>query len=139
MVALNLPIGANVLIGIAGVSEPDDWWPATVLWTDGAEVLVRQGGIAGATPHNALHDVDLVRAVGDRAFLLDFKARASAAAGEARVAVREAEQELGYARREVWRRIAAIGADRPGVEQPEAKAGRRRKAARKRIGIEEAA
>ena len=138
MAALDLPIGARVLIGTPGITDPADWWFATVLWTDGCEVLVQQGGIAGATPHTAIHMVDLVRAVGDLTFLAIFKAQASEAVGESRLAVRDAELALGKARDAVWAHVRAIGADRPCVEAPPERAARRRTRARKRLGLETA-
>ena len=46
--------------------DPVHSHPGEVLWTDSAEVLVQQYGIAMATPHKALHNLDYVRAFGSR-------------------------------------------------------------------------
>lgn len=124
---LDLPIGAHVLIGMRGITMPGDWWPATVLWTDGEEVLVRQGGIAGQNPHNQLHPVSYVRAIGDHGFLREFQERARAETTPLVQAVRDAERGVSTARAAVWTRLDEIGITVPGSETPEVRTARRRR------------
>lgn len=131
---LNLKPGDKVLLGRSGISDPGDWWHGSVLWVGDTDILVHQGGMADLNPHNALHDLDMVRAVGDTAFLLEFKKRASEAVRETRQAIAEAEQALVAARAAMWVKITEIGADRPGLEPAEQRAKRRRRDAYRRMG-----
>ena len=133
---LDLPVGARVLTGLPGISDPGDWRHATVLWTDGAEVLLRKADFGGKD-WNDLVPITNIRAIGDRAFLEEFRVAAAREIAGLRGALKAAKDAVEEARAAMWARLDEIGATRLGIEPASSRATRRRKAARKRIGMTE--
>ena len=92
--------GDHVMLG-SPLVDPVHWFPGEVLWTDGAEILVQQYGIAMATPHKALHDIDYVRAFGTREHCASEKRRAETIVRDAARQCEEVEEMARDLRRKL--------------------------------------
>ena len=92
--------GDHVMLG-SPLVDPVHWHPGKVLWTDWKEVLVHQGGIAGASPHNALHDCEYVRAFGTLQACNEIKRQAEKVVRDAAHQCREVEEMAADLRRKL--------------------------------------
>lgn len=109
-VGLSLQPGERVLVGAPGVSMPGHWFVATVLWTDGAEVLTEHGDTTGTVLYRQVLRIEDVRAVGDYVQLMTFQDRCRDEVKDLRGHVNECEAALGAARDAVWKKLDEIAA-----------------------------
>lgn len=94
----SLAPGMMVLIGVPGITLPNEWWLATVKWADCSLVLVEQTDISRASPHKVLFPIDHVRAIGTIAELLDARDLAIKALAPSLRRLKDAERKLEAAR-----------------------------------------
>lgn len=97
----NLPtlkVGDTVLMGGSRASFPSDWYYATVLWADEADVLLQRTSPSSAVSYRQVDSVLSVRAVGTISELHAIKEQARKAVHDLNVAVDEAGQALSAAR-----------------------------------------
>lgn len=97
----NLPLlkaGDTVLMGGSYASYPADWYYASVIWADEADVLLQRTSSSSAVSYREVDSVLSVRAVGTISELHAIKEQARKAVHDLNAAVHEAEGVLGSAR-----------------------------------------
>lgn len=102
--------GNRVLIGRRGITVPEDWYIATVLWACSDECLVERGGRCGAGPTRDLVNMQDVRAVAESiSDLLDFQHEARRLVADRRKLVEARENAAAVARSLLWKKLDEIG------------------------------
>ncbi len=96
--------GDHVLCGMPGISRPSDWYFATVLWADAADVAIEHGTFTGQNVRSFI-DRSHVRAVGTDGNLVTLQREAREAVADLERAVSDAETALGRARQAVWDKL----------------------------------
>lgn len=99
--------GDLILFGKPGVSMPEDWVLARVLWAGGGDVVTEHETTTGDIQRQVL-PAEYVRAVGSVEELGAFRRRCEAAVGKQRSAVLAAERKLADAHTRVWLLLDAI-------------------------------